>query len=449
MTRRRSGAPLAGAMATAASWGTLAVAPATIFIAHFFLGAVLDVPALVLMAVLSGLSCLALSSAQSRRELAAMTPVWPLAVLFGLVIGFALLSLTALAPGGPHPIWGWVEGASPAVSLNVSATLIEIVKLTGLAAVFVLGCLTGATAERARRTFQLILWLGAAYALVGFVIFLSGEQVAHGVRRLAGGFYTPNVAATQFGMLAVLSLSWAIRQWRRSDREPVARRIADVGPSVALLLLFLLCLLMTASRAGLGATGLALVMVMGWEAIGDRRARWPLIAGGVVLVILAVVLVVRGNTLFIDRFDDVAGAATLRSTVYEAHWRAFLASPLSGYGLGSYPELNNLIMTAPNAAALSDSVVLHNVYLQWLVEAGLLGAIPMVLLIAGLLGVIGWRATRRPRNRGLLVGILAASLLILVHATVDVPLNTPSLEAFWTLLLGLGFALSQTSGSRR
>jgi len=428
-------------------WVPLGVAPVVIYLGHFLLGAALDVPALILLAVLSSLLCVSLFSAGARAQLAGMTPMWPLVVLFGLVIGVAFLSLTAMAPGGPHPIWQWVE-APPAASLNISATLIEIVKLIGLAAVFVLGCLMGATGDRARRSLQLIVGLGAAYALIAFVVFFSGAQVAHVGHRLSGGFYTANVAATQFGVLAVLALSWAIRQWRHSEREPIARRISEVGPALAALMLFLLCLLMTASRAGMGATGLALVVVVGWEAIGNRRARWPLIAGGCLLVVLAAVVLIRGNTLFIDRFGDVAGAGAFRAMVYEAHWRAFLASPLSGYGLGSYSELNNQLMTAVNAGALSDSVIMHNVYLQWLVEAGIVGAAPMFGLIGIILSIIGWRALQRSRNRGLLVGILASSLLILVHAAVDVPLNTPSFEAFWTLLLGIAFALAQAPGSR-
>lgn len=436
------------ALDTAAKWLPLGVVPAVIYLGHFLLGAVLDIPALTVLAVLSGLLCAALTRSQSRAELAGMTPVWPLIALFALVIGLALLSLTPWAPGGPHPIWEWIDGRQ-AASLNPSATMVEVIKLIGLATVFLLGCLMGATPERARRGLQAILWLGAVYALIGLVLFLSGAQVAHGVRRLAAGFFTANVAGTQFGVLAILSTSWAIRQWRRHDREPVARRVSEVGPAVALILLFLVCLLMTASRAAIGATGLAMALVVGWEAIDNKRARLPLIAGGALLVLMAGLVLARGNSLFVDRFSDLTTAGDLRATVIEAHWRAFLASPLSGYGLGSYPQLNNMIMTAPNSEALSVSVVLHNVYLQWLVEAGVIGAAPMFLLVAVILAITGWRAIGRAHNRGLLVGLLACSVLVLLHAAVDVSLNTPSFVAFWTLLLGLGFALSQARSPRR
>ncbi|WGM31823.1 O-antigen ligase family protein [Brevundimonas sp. NIBR11] len=432
----------------AAQWAMLGLAPAAIYLGHFFLGAALPLPALILLMVLSGLLCIALSTRRARLEVASIRPVWPLVTLFGLVIGSALLSLTDWAPGGGHPIWAWVD-APPAASINVSATLIEIVKLIGLAAVFVLGCLMGATRDRARRSLQLVLWLGAAYALVSLVIFLGGEELGHASRRLTGGFATANVAGAQFGVLSLLALSWGMRQLRQSRHEPTARRVTEVAPSVAALLLFLVCLMMTASRAALGATGLAMAALTTWQAISDRRARWPTIAAGCLVAVLAAVVFARGNTLFVDRFDTLASGGEIRAAVYDAHWRAFLASPLSGYGLGSYSQLNNQIMTSLNAPALSDSVILHNAYLQWLVEGGVFGAAAIVLLIAAILGWTLWRMLQRQRNSTVLAGLLAASGLVLVHAAVDVPLNTPSFEAFWALLLGLGFAMAQTSSIRR
>jgi hypothetical protein len=69
----------------------------------------------------------------------------------------------------------------------------------------------------------------------------------------------------------------------------------------------------------------------------------------------------------------------------------------------------------------------------------------MFLLIVVVLGVTAWRTFRRPRNQSLLTGLLCASLIVLLHAGVDVSLNTLSFCAFWSLLLGLGFGLSQAS----
>ncbi|MBX9615176.1 MAG: O-antigen ligase family protein [Caulobacteraceae bacterium] len=427
---------------------TLGLVPALIFVAHFFYGAALDLPALVLLSLLSALLVAALVRADLRRELSALTPVWAVLGPFVAVVAIAAWTLTPAVPGGPHPIWDWA-GMPGASTLNRSATVLEIIKLLGLASVFVLGCLLGARADRGRNTFAVILGIGAVYGVISLVLFLGGGQIAHGDRRLAGGFYSANIAGTQFGVLVLMATAWAVRRWGQAGDRTLVERITDLAPVLALILLFLACLLLTASRAAISATGLAVILFLGWAALDNRRSRWPLMALGGVLVLGAVLLLVQGNTLFADRFGTLAEGDTTRAAVAAAHWQAFLDSPLLGYGLGSYAHVNNQIMTQANAGALSVSVIQHNAYLQWLEEAGVIGAVPMFALIAVILGTTAWRAYRRPRNRILVVGLLAGSLIVLLHAAVDVSLNTPSFVAFWTLMLGLGFAMSQASSRGR
>ncbi len=428
---------------------TLGAAPAVIYLAHMVYGAALDLPALVLFAVLSVLLSVSLTRPTVREALSRMTPALPLAILFGLVILVALWTLTPLVPGGSHPIWAWA-GLPPAGTLSRSATILETIKLLGLASVFVLGCALGATAERARAVLWLILCLGAVYGLVCLVIYLGEGTSLSRASRFTAGFKSPNVAGTQFGALFLLAVAWTVRAWRQARRQSPTDRIVALAPAAAMILIFLACLLVTASRGAIAATALALVLFLTWEAVDDRRPRWPLIAVGFGLIlVVAVLLVSRGNSLFIDRFGMLEGAADLRGQVFEAHWRAFLSSPLFGSGLGTFSQTNNQIMTAGNADALSASVVLHNVYLQWLGEAGLVGALPMFATVALILGAIGWRAVTRPRNRTFLAAVTAVSILVLAHAAVDVSLNTPSFEAFWTLLLGWAFALGQAPSGRR
>jgi O-antigen ligase len=426
----------------------LGLVPGLIFIAHFFYGATLDLPALVMFTCLSGLLLVALVPDRTRSEVASLTPLWAVVLPFVAVLGVAAWTLTPSVPGGPHPIWDWA-GLPPASTINRSATIIEIIKLIGLASVFGLGCLLGTRAERGRSVFGLILGLGGVYAMISLVLFLSGGQIAHGSVRLSGGFYSANVAGTQFGVLVLMASAWAVRRWGQAARQPLVGRITDLAPVLALILLFVTCLLLTASRAAISSTALSLLLFLGWAALDNRRSRWPLMATGGLLVLVAIVLVVQGNTLFADRFGTLSEGDTTRSVVAAAHWQAFLDSPLLGYGLGSYSQVNNQIMTEANAAALSVSVVQHNAYLQWLEEAGVIGATPMFVLIAVILGATAWRAFRRPRNRILIVGLLAGSLVVLLHAAVDVSLNTSSFEAFWALMLGLGFALSQAPSRAR
>lgn len=427
----------------------LGAGPAVIYLANLVYGAALDLPALLLFAVLSVLLTASLTQPAVRHDLSRLTPTFPLFLLFGLVLAVALWTLTPLLPGGSHPVWAWA-GLPPAGTLSRSATILEMIKLLGLACVFLLGCVLGATAERARSVLWLILCLGAVYGLACLIIYLGEGANLSRASRFTAGFKSPNVAGAQFGALFLLAVAWFVRTWRQARRHSPTDRIVALAPIAAMLLAFLVCLLVTASRGAIAATALALVLFLTWEAVDDRRPRWTLIAAGFGLILLvAALLVIQGNSLFIDRFATVEDAADLRAQVFDAHWRAFLTSPVFGSGLGTYAQTNNQIMTAGNADALSASVVLHNVYLQWLGEAGLAGAVPMFALVALILGSIGWRAVSRPRNRTFLAAILAVSVLALAHATVDVALNTPSFQAFWTLLLGLGFALGQAPTGRR
>lgn len=422
--------------------GGLGIVPALIFCAHYFYGATLDLPALVMFAGLSVALVIALVTPAARAELERLKPASLILGLFAALLAIAALSLTAAVPGGPLPIWSWA-GLPPAATLNRSATIIEIIKLLGLASVFLLGCLLGARAERARTVAAILLALGGVYAGVSLIVFLGGGQITAGSNRLAGGFFSANIAGTQFGVLTLLATAWLVRGWGQSARETLVTRIVELAPVIALLLLFAACLLLTASRAAIASTVVAAGLFLGWAALDNRASKWPLMVGGGVILLCVVVLVAQGNTLFADRFGGLADGDSTREQVAVAHWQAFLDSPLFGYGLGSYPEVNNQIMTVSNASALAVSVIQHNAYLQWLEEAGIVGALPMFALIAVILGTTAWRAFQRKRNRTLIVGLLAASVVVLLHAAVDVSLNTPSFEAFWAMLLGLGFALSQ------
>lgn len=424
------------------------IAPALIYTAHAFFGAALDLPALLLFAALCLVLVGALAFRRVHEDLNRLTPVWLLFGLFACTILIALLSLTDWSPEGSHPLWAWL-GLPGASTLNRSATSVEILKLIGLGACFALGCIMGARPSRARRTVGMILALGAVYSAVSLIVFLTKTSVNLSGVRLSGGFESANVAGTQFGCLIVLAVAWGIRVWNQGNPLDQMARITDMAPVVALALLFGGCLLLTASRGAIGATGLALALLAAWAALDNRRARWPLILGGAALAIGVVVFYLQGNTLFVDRFGLLAQKADGRAPLIAAHWEAFQKAPLFGYGLGTFSEVNNQVMTSQNATDLSTTIVLHNAYLQWLEEAGLIGSAPFFLLLAIVLGATGWRAFVRRRNRTLVVGLLATSLVVLLHAAVDVSLNTPSFEAFWSLILGLGFSLSQVSRGAR
>lgn len=440
----------AGGLTRSRRWAVLGAAPAILLVSAFAFGAYRPLPSLVLFAATSACLVLALTRDRARAELAGLQSVIPVGVLFSAVIGAALWSLTPWTPAGPAAPWAWVEagiGGGGAATLNASATALEIIRLLGLASLFLMGCILGATSSRARSALGIILVLGVLYAGVALLTFLSGAQVRHHPGRLLGGFYSANTAATLLAMLSLLAAAWVLRTWRHGGGQALPTRIAALSPPLAALALFGACLLLTASRAGILAAGLAMAVLLALEAVQNPRSRRAaaILAGGLVLV--GASLLATGSASFADRYQTAEADAAYRLVMLRAHWPVFLEAPVFGQGLGSFAQINARIVTPETFGPLTDTVVLHNTYLQWLEEAGLAGAAPMFLLIGWILAVTIRGAAQSRQNRTLLTALLLASAVALAQAAVDVSLHVPTITGLWSLLLGLGFALSQVRRS--
>ena len=104
-------------------------------------------------------------------------------------------------------------------------------------------------------------------------------------------------------------------------------------------------------------------------------------------------------------------------------------------------------MTSETAAALWSIRATHNLYLQWLQEAGLVGAIPMFALVTAIIGIAGLRSgSGSGRGRTLQHGLICANGVVLIHGLTDYAVQVPSIAAFWAFLLGLQFAFGQGRG---
>lgn len=419
----------------------LALVPVLLTLAHLMFGANQAAASAWLTAAI-GLALLAGLATPLRRELASLRGLTVPALLFAAVLAAALLSLTPWGPGGPHPVWAWAGVEPGALTIDRSATQLEIVKHLGLACVFGLGALQAARRGAGQTAVELVVWVGAAYAAISLLTFLSGLQIAPG-RRLTGGFLSANSGGTLFGVLIVLSLSVLLRDWRRSEGRDLSSRLTATAMPIAALVLAAACLLLTASRMALVATLIATSALLIWSLAGRRRGRGAVAVGAALLIVVAGVLVWGGNDLLWARLGQEDPGLSGRAELFAVHWQAFLASPLTGWGLGSFDAVNLQMMTAETAPQLWTIRATHNVYLQWLEEAGLIGAAPMFLLIAWLLVDAAWRARRGGPGQTILIGLVCANLVVLLHGLTDFALQVPSIAAFWSLLLGFQFGFGR------
>jgi O-antigen ligase len=423
-------------------------APAAVLsAAHLFYGGYPPIASALLVFIGAALLAIACTRPAVRADLAALRPAAPIALLFSLVIVAALISLTPAAIGGPHPLWAWVPEAGAAGTIDKSATRFEILKLLGVACWFVLGCVLGAQSARARSVIAAVLAVGGAYALIALIQFLA-EPARGGVHRLFGGFASANAAASVVGSLLVITVAYLALQTRRGRHDRGSDRYTRLAPALALILLFAACLALTGSRGGLASTAVALAFLFVWDSFATKANLWR-IGGGLVAGVVAAAVFITRDSPVLQRLAADTFADDARHVIFQAHWQAFLDAPIGGYGLGAYPAINNMIVTPETYPPLAGTIVLHNTYLQWLEEAGVVGAAPLFLVVAVILGATVWFAVQRKSNRTLIGGLLAASVLLLLHASVDVGLQTPSIYLFWSMLLGFGLALSQAATRAR
>jgi O-antigen ligase len=377
------------------------------------------------------------------------------AILLGVVFALGLFSILPLGPPLAHPLWSYVPGAPASISLDPAGTRLELVKLAGLAALFLVGTSLGSNRDRAERTALYLTYGGILYCAWAFLAWVISPQTIFGVPRpyggdrLSGAFLSANSAGTLFASLAVMSLLALLRPVARARRPGERRRIEellDLWPQGLLLLLALPCLLLTGSRGGLIAFLAATLTGIGYLA-WIKSTKQSLSAGFAAIVCL---LLVAASVVFLISGDHTA--ARLASTdplsndrlqLLAAYWPTFKASPWLGYGLGAFAAFNDASMSLGNSLLLSILGAVHNVYLQWLLQMGVPGALAMVGCVAVLLGATARGVARRSSQQTLGAGCLAVAVVFAVHGLVDYAFEEPSMAAFFSLILGLGYGVSQ------
>ncbi|WP_340645147.1 O-antigen ligase family protein [Phenylobacterium sp.] len=413
-----------------------------IFAAHYFYAALYSETAFSLVMAEAVVLGVLLTRGASRRDLVRMRGLTAPAMLFGLVILVGVVQLTPWAPGGPHPVWAYVGYGPGSTTIDRSSTVAELIKLMGLACIFLVGALTGASDRRARAAVNVTLGLGLILALWAFFGSVTGSLYQSSDRRLEGHFLNANTAGTFMACLLVLSLAVLFRQLRTGSRQDRVVRAAPVG---AFALTFAICLLMTASRGAAGALIAALIAFGGLHLFSAKvKISRVLLIGLATLVVGAVVIFIAGD-LVIDRFSRTDRDTVLRTAVWAEHWQAFLRSPLLGYGLGSSETVNQTLINSANYSTLWNIKAILNVYLQWLEQAGLVGAIAMFGCIGSILVTTTWRALARSRMTLILFGLISVDVVFLAHGATDFALDAFSMAAMWSYFLGLQLALSQGS----
>lgn len=372
----------------------------------------------------------------ARRLL--LRPIILYAVL-ALFVGLSLAPGSAALATGP---WHARVGAGT-LSLHPAATALELLKLGGLAAAFVLALACAASRRRLRLTLRIFTAFAVVWALVALAAYAVGGSGPE-ARRLSGAFVSPNVAASVLGVALFVAVAAGRRGGDRKSGAPVLAAAAVAVLGAALLL--------TASRFAVAAVlllGAPAAVAAGrdaWARAVGLRARLVLAAAGVA----GFAALAAAAPRLLSRVGTAGEAVVDRLAVMGAFAQAAVAAPLFGYGLGAASALSRLLLTPGTYPVLWNVRAAHNLGLQWLVEGGLVGAVLALGVLILVLGVaVRGRDLGQDARSWPLFGAVA---LVLVHGQIDYAPQIYSVALTFAFLLGLVFgraAAPPEEGRRR
>lgn len=419
----------------------VAPVPAVIILAHLAGGAGGVAEAGMVTAIISVIGGLAFASRRLYPSRAYVAGLRLPAIGLGVVLALGLISVL---PGSDRLSTGWIAELAGLSTLSVDpeATWLEVLKILGLLTVFVLAQRYASSPERMVFTLQIMVWTTVGWAAWSLALFAMAPTGHAPIARLAGTFVSPNVAAC---VLSVGILSWMTLASMKSAKSGTASRLVMIGAGIVLAG----ALLLTASRSAiilLSILSACLWTPAMWRALKTRLSGVGAPLTGAILGTAGLVIVVSGAGAFMVRMGGIGQEVASRLTIMGAYAEAVSANPLFGQGLGTVPRISRLLLSAENDAVMWNVRAVHNLPLQWLVEAGFVGTVAAGSGLIALMVVTVRRLTHRDRRR--LAPLLLVSAFMFGQGLVDYPAQIYSVALSWAFVLGLTYAWASVTAEQ-
>ncbi len=330
------------------------------------------------------------------RSQAALIGVFSFLAVYAFIQSLNPADPTAPVPMLPHTV-------------SRSDSLTAAFRFSACAAAAWLSC--AVTKDRANlvRFSWAVLSIGAVIALIGILQLVDGNSRLYGVRLYQSGvnpfgpFYNRNHAAALLSLSCFAGVGILLdRAAHRRDATPrlsTADFIAAQGLVVFLVLMVLIGLVATGSRAAVAAVGAAAAL---W-ALSIRGGRFVAAGAAVLFIGLSLAVSVAKGGL--------ASSVAQRASIYGATWSLIGDAPLFGRGFGTF----SFLMPAYQGHNMGGAVFqAHSDPLQALAEGGIL-ALLLLLACAGVF-VSRFESFRSDRLRA---GLAVAGGVFALHSFVD------------------------------
>ena len=366
-------------------------------------------------------------------------------------LAMPLFGLVQYVTGGPLALDGLPDNLStPVGSLAPEATLMAVLRLFGLFALFVL---VHEVSTRARRVTAMAwgLFIGialhAVWALIALVflgdVAFWGEKT-YGLGVATGTFVNRNSFASFLGMGLCLGVALILaRRTRPHVRMPGGRSLFSERnlENFALWLvagIVLVAMLATQSRMGVvsGVIGVLLVYF-----VMTLKRDHTALAAATRTAVVALAGIVAGFGVFgrglLERGLFTVTDSVNRLEIYKQVIDMIADRPLTGTGLDTFQPAFELAQRPPVSAALVWRLA-HNTYLTLWSEVGLIvGTLPMIAVAVAAVKLVAIIRRRRTDY-----AVAAAGLGIIVqqalHATVDFSLEIQANLMLFIVILAMG-----------
>lgn len=352
-----------------------------------------------------------------------------LSTMVGLLLGVGLvLQLLAGRRSAQRmslsvPVWllfMGLAGATVTWSIDRTASVIGLGALAALVLVYVCTSMTRIDRDVLRRTENGLLVGGVAVVCYGLVqLFLLGGFPTDSIGnpgRFGNDLLGPNIEAVSLLLPMTVSLHRAVNER--------GARTKCVHAAVAMVVL--LGVMMTGSRGGMLATGVAVLVL---AVSGPVRARKRLLVAFALAAVAASAVWIYHPADIASRSYASIDSSSGRTSVWQVGLAACSQYCTHGSGWETFADVYaDTQASVPGAQVLvgSGAYQAHNVWLLALIELGVTGA---VLLTAGL-AVAFVEGLRLPRlRRGPPLSALAGMLIAVFF------LSSLEFKCFWMVLL--------------
>jgi O-antigen ligase len=404
---------------------------------------------------------------RGKRHPVALKQIKVSAALFTAVVLWILIQNATWTPDGlHHPIWQMtadqlVRPINGSISVNRELTGLALLRLITAASVFWIALQLCRDASRANFLLWSIAAIVCAYAAYGLFAYgltpgrvLWFESPTHGL--VTSTFISPDCFAAYAGTGFIVICGLILGLYRHeftavggSIRFRIATFMEVTGQKGMALLgcafVILVALLLTASRGGIASTAFGLfvlgALTLKLHKQQSAEQREAIVVVGALL--LAAAFLFFGDVI-VGKFTRQGLGDASRMPVYIVTMRSILASPLLGYGYGTFADVFPMFRDQ-SVSTWGQWQQAHNTYLEAFQGLGLLfGSMLIASLVMLVLRCVKGAMTRQ-MNETLPCVAASVAFLLGAHSLIDFSLQMQAIAITFMALLGAGVAQSESS----